>query len=327
MTDNINDTRKRSLLFTEISRKDLLAIIQQTFGYSLAIESFRPLSGGDFNTTYKVDLNAPPGSVILRAAPPPDKHHSLFSFELSLMEREREIISRVRDAGVRAPRVFNWTGPENILGRSIMISEFVAGESLSSQRLTKQQKNTLRQELKAEILKIRSIKNSQFGWAGQNDKRFDQWYLFLLSLLSEIAQRNQENKIIPEWCVNLLESAVTDNQEIFEECQTPTLLHNDFHARNILIDDAFTLSAIIDFDRAIFGDPEFEMGTSPLVNNILRSESTAVSSPSVMFRRRVYNLIWDMIDADMCRSQHGNFNTSDVLVDCVKKNAMALKFP
>ena len=81
----------------------------------------------------------------------------------------------------------------------------------------------------------------------------------------------------------------------FNYTESPRLLHMDVWSQNILVDEMGTVTGLVDFDRALWGDPEIEFAvldycgiSEPAFWNGYRTERDL--SPSAQIRQQFYLL-------------------------------------
>ncbi len=95
----------------------------------------------------------------------------------------------------------------------------------------------------------------------------------------------------------------------------PRFIHGDLWHGNILVSKAGELTAIIDCDRALFGDSAFELATGWMIDaDFLGGYGLQPdASPEAVLRRRLYKLLLDLEDCYFLRHEYDNPTASEEL--------------
>ena len=105
--------------------------------------------------------------------------------------------------------------------------------------------------------KIHSVKEEKFGLLGQPDLQFDTWRDAFFKIFQNILEDGiAANVKLPygyDYYYNLLDATIPCLEKVTEAC----LLHGDLWPGNVLVKDN-KISAILDFERSIWGDPLME---------------------------------------------------------------------
>jgi len=244
-----------------ISRAHIQRIVQHHFGRHSKIARISSIRGGLFNTAYKIQfLNG--RAIVLRIAPPPDK--LLLACETGLLEREIHFQNLVHDHAFPAPKLLCADLSKSIIDRNYIISEFADGRNAFYQlkRLTTREQDSLYAELGACAKRIHSLENPQ-RWFGAPPplKHHRTWSDFIrwhaLSLCNDL-RGHPYLSLPPHISVPSILDAMTG---VLDEITKPKLIHADLWLRNILIDRRdghCRITAILDWDRSLWGDPWFE---------------------------------------------------------------------
>jgi hypothetical protein len=92
------------------------------------------------------------------------------------------------------------------------------------------------------------------------------------------------------------------------------------------VGETYGIRALIDVDRAFFGDPEFEFATSDLVDaDFMQGYGHPLDmSREAVFRRRIYSVLKNMMDADASLVQIGDARIHGVLEKCIESECALL---
>lgn len=311
-----------SPLFKELLNSTIERLVQEAFGPRTGLVFAEPLVGGVFNTTYRIELDDRPAPVVLRVAP--ESRHRLFSFERTLMKREWRINKLLRSEGIRVPEALHYGPATETLARDHSFWEFVPGQTLEKADPSDVRLATLHLQIGSEVKKLHGMKSSWFGWSGQTESRHATWPDFLLSIVTEVAERNEEQPIFPSDSIRQIMHILRLAKAETHAGTLASFLHNDLHPGNLMVDEDFNLTALIDADRCIYGPADFEIGTSELAQDIYANDQVQTSKASSL-AAKTYEIVLNMFDADVCKTQLRRDDTSDFLVSCVLKDLKSFK--
>ena len=126
--------------------------------------------------------------------------------------------------------------------------------------------------------------------------------------------------------MNAVELAFHGNSRVLEAITGPYLAHGDLWYGNILVDPQNRLTAIIDGDRAVFGDPEFELATGWMISDsFLEGYGKGLDpNPDAVLRRRLYKLLLSIEDCYILFCEYGNPEAGAELKQWILKEAAKL---
>ncbi len=310
----------RSALFMQASGQELEAVCRRYLGE--ALKDARLLSGGLFNTTYR--LETPSGKTILRLGPV--NRHRLLPYERHLMEAEPVVLELLHRAGVPTSRVIAVDTGKTLLDRDVMLVEFIDGVSMSTIKMPPEREAEVCRTAGELTRKIHAILADAlpcscakpFGRVasvlfGQGGSSWEE------ALELELAQWKE--------CAEGIELFSGSELERIDACfrmhlpllrgavQRPHLVHADLWYGNLLIGADGHLAAMIDADRAIFGDPEFEMATGWMTSPEFCRGYGAPPDPSAdaVRRRRIYKLLLNLEDCYVLANEYNDPDAAERL--------------
>ena len=250
----------KSNLFRELTADELKTVVRELL--HTTPPSARLLSGGLFNTTYLVDT-ADCGTTVLRVGPM--NRHLLLPYEHFLMEAETEVYSLCRKAGVPSSEVLAADWSKTILDRDIMFVRYIPSTAMHETPLTDAERERIRRDTGHTMRLYNGITGEKFGrphdilhgggFARCSDalmKEIDEFEE--VCVLTGLFSADEHKRIR-----GLFDAA----RPILDEIAVPHLLHTDLWEGNILVketaDGNHTFAALIDADRALWGDPDFEL--------------------------------------------------------------------
>ena len=215
---------------------------------------FMRFGTGKFNSSYVVsdDLR----ELVLRIAPSPD---ALFVFyERDMMRQEPELHQILLDrTTVPVPRILAADTMRDLVGRDFLLMERLPGTPISHTR-----GNTRRalQQVGEALAQVHRQTRDRYGYLGQHapmepkERWVDAFEVMWTKLVEGIVEIGYYNGAETRFILSLLEKF----RSIFDRPVPASLLHMDVWAENILVDDSGNLTGLIDWDRALWGDPEME---------------------------------------------------------------------
>lgn len=256
--------------------------------------TFSSIGAGHYNDSYYVD--SPHGRYVLRIAPPDDVP-KLF-YEIDMMKSEVNIHHLVREhTTVPVPEIIYHDFSRKIIDSDYLVMEFLEGRSGPFTE----------EELGEYVRQIHSIESDVYGYperAAPVGKRWPEvFHTYFGLILKDCLSCGVIDDSEHEYFMSMYErhaGAIVDVR--------PSLLHLDLWVQNILTVDG-QITAILDFDRGLYGDPELEFAvldtygfSSPEFFEGYRTPRPADSTAQV--RQRLY-IVYELIKYAFIRLARG----------------------
>lgn len=244
--------------------------LRQWIGEQLACSAesidLTPCETGRYNQSRFV--RAGPNECVLRMAPPDEPERHLF-YEYRMMRREPAIHRFVREqSNVVAPRIVAHQPIVPPLERDLILMERLPGDPLSeTPDLKESQLEEVLRGIGRWLREIHAIQGSLFGYPTYLDNdgieqgpmpQRTTWIEAFAIMWDRLIDDIEHCQGYEPAEAQLMRQLLTRYSEHFEHCATPSLLHMDVWAENILVDQHGQLTGLIDWDRALWGDPEIE---------------------------------------------------------------------
>lgn len=282
-------------LIEQLSDDSILTIIQASLGSKAEITGCKPIHGGHFNTLYDVETINPAHHVVLRVAP--RDHRLLLDYERTMMLAEPVIYDLISRAGVPTSHVFCVDGSKSIIDRDYMIINYIDAVPMSDPSVPAGERPQLMREIGRYTALMHGISGDKFGRIMPDGtvSGSESWAEVFGELLVETFAKSCEAEIISSADVDLAMGCYAGHSEVFDEIRSPVLVHNDIWDPNILVkekDGAWQIEAIIDADRAIFADREFEfvIWDESDKDLLLGYNRPLDTSESAVLRRKYYRM-------------------------------------
>lgn len=307
---------KQSNLYEEITLEQIQLLFEKTMQITTPIEASL-LSGGLFNTTYHVFSKESGLDVVLRLGPV--NRHLLMRFEENLMQAEQYVYKLCKKENIACSEVLVCDTSKKWIDRDFMIVTYIPSIVMCDAKLIHDQKIPLYTEVGRQTKKLHGIKNETFGRVSEilSGLSFSSWSDYLISELEDICGRIIRDNGMKLEEMDRAKQVILKYQEWLDEIITPRLVHTDLWEGNILLDKKRKdqIVAIIDSDRAIFGDPDYDLACPWMINESFldgyRIEDNSFHKEEFhsikrKTRRKIYNLIYRFLEAYVGLSEYNN---------------------
>lgn len=302
---------KRSKLFKELSNNEMNSLISNNFTSNTEIIESKLLVGGLFNTTYFFQLAKPSKKIVCRLSP--INSELLYNFEKCMMSHEQKLYELLESNEIPVPQFIGYDASRDFINREYTLTEFIPSKPMNDVTdLDEDSRKKLLIKVGKIAKKMHSIKSDYYGYPCLNDqKKHESWYDFLVSFLDEILERAEKYNLYNQSQITRIENLFTNNKTIFQYDDCGSLIHNDLWAGNILISKkrgCWDIDAIIDIDRALFGDYEFEFSAPWLIcSELLEGYGIQLKDDNESkYKRDAYYLIIQLMCADVWLTQYDN---------------------
>jgi len=294
-----------SSLYRELSAPELDAVTAahlNTTDYHAAL-----LKGGLFNTTYLITPSAGEKAV-LRVGPV--NRHLLLPFEENLMEAERHVYERCAPLGIPVPRVLACDTTKQIIDRDYMLTAYIESVALSELGADARTKQAIHREAGRYMRQMHGIEGGRFGRVAEvlRGRGYDRWSDCLQSEIAGFSEKAAQVKIYSIRQLRRIEQIYARHAGLLNEITAPHLVHGDLWGGNILVSKENTFAAIIDADRAVYGDTGFEFAGGWMTDDAFCEGygQPLTQDEAHVTRRRLYALLYKLLDSYVWLAQYNN---------------------
>ena len=308
-----------SHLFKELDEQSIAKLIRQHTQSELIEYSLQ--SGGLFNTTYKILLDDN-RQMILRVGPiRPDL---LMYYEKDMMAAEAFVFSAMEASGIPCSHVIA-TG--NVDGRDFMLVDYIESVPLSNVHLSDAEKSVVMEESIDALSRLHQMTGSAYGRVAEVlcGRGHPDWYSHVLYEVQTIMNQAKSGGSFTAAEADHIVACIRHCKDALSEVNRPTLCHGDLWGGNVLVkqtNDGWHLAAIIDMDRALFGDIDFDLGCPWFRHRDRFNEPK--NSRSRRIRQAVYDLLFFIYEAHVWYLQYDNKKHADYTRRIVLQKATAL---
>jgi aminoglycoside phosphotransferase (APT) family kinase protein len=239
----------------EISARTLESLIRAHCPDLNGAITFSRIQTGKFNTSFFV--RAAKQELVLRIAPPRD---AVFVFyEREMMRQEPGIHDLVRSqTTVPVPRILVFDDSHQWVDRDFLIMERLPGRPLTEAGHVSYD-DVLRQ-VGRHLAEVHRLTAERYGYLGPHRPMVPQrtWVaafeIMWHKMIQDIASVGQYS---PEES-RMLRRLLDKHLALVDRPVPASLLHMDIWHQNILVDEFGRVTGLLDWDRALWGDPEIE---------------------------------------------------------------------
>lgn len=249
-----------------LQRDQIEALVRHSLGTSVKVSSARELTDGMFNAAYDLELGggtAP--AAVLKVAPPPGV--PLLTYEQNIMLTEVEFYERVgRETTCPVPKVMARDFTRSIIPSDYFLMERLHGAPLNKikRKLSKKELADVKGELGSITARLHTIQGSTFFGYPRPEARTQAptWRESFLQMVNRIVEDAGHYRVrLPMPDADLL-ALFQSRASALDEVKVPVLTHFDLWEGNVFIhrvNGVPRVEAIIDGERAFWGDPDAEL--------------------------------------------------------------------
>lgn len=257
-----------SITKTAVSQETIAILVHAHLGTQIKIKEIIPLTAGYFNTAYAVHFSNFQPDVVIRISPDPTQR--VLTYEKDLMRREIIILETIQEIESIPfkPKLVGYDLSRQHINRDYMFVEKLSGVALNVMRDTLNPENLkdIERQVGRYAAQLGDIRGDHFGYFGNglgNGSR--SWQKAFLTIMEALLQDGEDLgvKLTIPW--DDLRSLIHTNAEPLVEISEPALVHWDLWAGNVFVkhhNEKYVIEGIIDWERALWGDPDFETAVS-----------------------------------------------------------------
>ncbi len=216
---------------------------------------FHRIPTGKFNTSYFVE--AGPGEYVLRIAPPSD---AVFCFyERGMMRQEPGLHALLREkTRVPVARVVAFDDSHSVIPRDYILMERLPGRPLTEAWGV--DTDHVFGQVGRCLAEVHALHAERYGYLGEHRPMepqptwADAFHVMWNTLIDDIVAVGYYGDEESGHLRRLLDGSI----RFFDRPVPASLLHMDIWHQNLLVDASGALTGIVDWDRALWGDPEIE---------------------------------------------------------------------
>lgn len=295
-----------SYLFQTLEDSKLKQLILSYTGCTLAEYTLQ--DGGLFNTTYQLTLSDG-RKMILRVGPiHPER---LMYYEKDMMAAEAFLFTALEAAGVPCSHVVA-TG--KVDRRDFMLVDYIDSVPLSAVSLSEEDHQRVMAEFTDALSQMHQMTGPAYGRVAEVlcGRGHPNWYSHVEYEVKTIMEQARACGSFTAAEAEHIISAIRHSKDALSEIDRPTLCHGDLWGGNVLVkesEDGWHFAAIIDLDRAVWGDIDFDLRCIWFIceDNYIKPKDTRARR----IRQAVYAMLYLIYEAHVWYLQYNNKNHAD----------------
>ncbi len=241
-----------------IEQNKLEQIILTHFPEETPPYHFKRIPTGRFNDSFFVSTDS--RELVLRIAPP--QNTGLIFYEKNMMAQEPGLHKIIREqTDIPVPDIYVYDTSHSVIDSDYLIMEKIDGTAATDASfLSQEQWDKVLYQVGGYLRELHSITGRKYGYLGEHHPMEPQrdwgsaFGIMWEKLVNQIMEVEGYSKEEGDFFLKLLDNA----KEIFRHNPPSSLLHMDVWHQNIIVDESGSVTGIIDWDRALWGDVEIE---------------------------------------------------------------------
>lgn len=270
--------------------------------------SIEEVCDGFFSAVYKLTLDDS-RRVVLKIAPGDDIR--VQRYEQNIMAAEVSALKKVAELDyVPAPHVLFYDSSKKIVNSEYFFMEFMPGKLFSKVcgKMPVSKQSEIYTQAGIYAYKINSVTSDYFGSLSIPQKQYKTWGGAFISMIGELLRDADENGVVLPVSAHRIKRRMEEEAGLLDTVKKPALLHKDLWIGNMLVDTVNAeITGIIDFERAIFGDPLLEPVCAQLDENenfICSFTSGRAFDKAQLVRMSLYKIYLGLLLAGECAIRH-----------------------
>lgn len=279
----------------KVSEQQLNHALQLVYGCKAI--SMTELTDGWANSAYDV-LMEDGQTYIVKVSP--SLATKLMRYEYRLMKTEVDVLNLLQQvSSIPVPKVIKYDRTRKFVDGEFFIMEKLPGQPYNKlkNQLTAEERHSIEIELGRYNKLINEIKGSNFGFYSASNQDQLSWRDTFLFMINGVLDDGEDAQLPLPIAYDELRQILNNRSHCMNEVETPSLVHWDLWDGNVFVEND-RITGIIDFERALWGDPLIEHYFSNKVDSSSFVEGYdyyRILSDSERKRLAYYNLYLDLI--------------------------------
>mgnify|MGYP006288374819 CR=1 FL=1 len=245
-------------------------LIREKLG--VPVKRLERIPTGLFNHTYILSFEKPikvvnsqpfhSDKLVIRIAPPPDA--GLLFYEKDMMHQEPQIHQIIQaQTSIPVPTIYVHDFSREMIARDYLLMEYLEGTALSQAYwMNISQRKKVFRKVGEYLQEAHAITSPQYGYLGAHQPMEPQatWWEAFKIMWNKMIEDIHHTGLYSEEESRKFRALLAESKAHFApRSEIPaSLLHMDIWAQNILVNRQGEVTGIVDWDRALWGDPEIE---------------------------------------------------------------------
>jgi len=239
----------------KVSEQQLNHALLQVYGCNAVAIS--ELTDGWANSAYEV-LMQDGKSYIVKVSPA--QSTKLMRYEYEMMKTEVEVLNLLQQVnGIPIPKVIAYDRSRQLLQGEFFMMEKLPGQPYNKvkDQLSAEERHTIEIELGQYNSAINEVKGTTFGYFNAKKNEQSSWRDAFLLMINGVLDDGEDSQLPLSIPYDELRQILNKRSYCLSEVIVPSLVHWDLWDGNFFVEHG-KITGIIDFERALWGDPLIE---------------------------------------------------------------------
>ncbi|MBY9078380.1 aminoglycoside phosphotransferase family protein [Paenibacillus sp. HN-1] len=302
-----------SMTKSKLNEEQIREITADVFGAGNGAAEIEELTGGYFNAAYRV-LLADGRETILKISPADDTE--TMTYERGIMRTEVETLKLAREKGLApVPEVYAYNTGRRVVPNDYFFMEKVRGIPFNEIRegMSPEARGDVERQLGRYNRQINDMVGSRFGlYHDPFGRTPGTWREAFTGMIGDVLDDAVRLKAPMPIGRGELERGIEELLPALDAVKEPRLVHWDLWEGNVFVENG-KITALIDWERALWGDPLMEFHFRYIAEEQLRrvegneafyeGYGGFYESPNELERKKLYDLYLDLIYFVECFSR------------------------
>jgi len=292
-------TRQQIVLMTERAFPGLTV--------SDAEDAISEMTDGWFNASYSVSLNNG-RTVVLKIAPPADAE--VMTYERNMMATEVAMMRLVKsNPAIPVPEIYFVDTSRTLCDADYFFMEMMPGENLGrvKEGLPKAVESSVDHHTGQILRWINEFEGTFFGFEGNPALRAGTWRAAFCKIFEAVLQDGMRKQVVMDFSHDEIQAVLDRHLDTLDGVTKPSLVHWDAWQLNLFV-EGDRVCGIIDFERALWGDPLMELQFRRVLSESgqrqLAGYGWTIFTAAEERRRDLYSLYLALVMITECAYRH-----------------------
>lgn len=261
------------------------------------------LSDGWANAAYRIELEQET-PVVLKAAPVPGT--VMMRYEKDMLRTEVQVL-RMLEGQLPVPKVYGYDDSRSLIDCEYYFMECLEGLPYNKVKdaMSQEERDSVEYQLGQYNAVINRVKGDRYGPYSASASYGSSWTEAFLKMLEDVLADGEDRRLGLPVAYSDIRAEARKLEDVLDEVKEASLVHWDLWDGNLFIKDG-AISGIIDFERALWGDPlmEYYFGRFANSASFLKGYGMERLTAGQAKRRAGYNLYLDLILWIECSYRH-----------------------
>jgi len=274
----------------------------------------RELKEGWFNVAYDIRLSDG-REIILKIAPPKDAE--VMIYEKNIMTTEVDSMRLVaQNPAIPVPEIYYFDTQQDVCDSDYFFMEKLKGDNLEQVResLSRENRAQINRQIGQIIHAVNGFTGTYFGYDGNPDLRGDTWKETFIKIVEAVLEDGARKNAEYGFEAREIREVMMKHAAALDSVTTPQLVHWDAWNSNFFVQNG-KISGILDFERALWGDPLMESQFRELffeggISESMRGYGKITFTPAEDERCHLYTLYLALVMKTEC--YYRDYDTDEV---------------